>query len=102
MIFADTNALVLLVVGLIDKSLISSHRRTSIYESIDFENLMFLIGDLEKIVTTPNVLTEMDNLLNNFQKGHRWIYFQVLKELITKTSEKFLESRICITSDAFL
>ena len=70
MIFVDTNAFILLIVGLIDKSLISSHKRISIYESIDFENLAFLMRDLEKVVITPNVLAEEDNLLNNFQKGH--------------------------------
>lgn len=101
MIFVDTNALILLVVGLIDKSLISSHKRTSIYESIDFENLTFLIGDLGKIVTTPNVLTEVDNLLNNFQKGHRWAYYQVLRELIAGSTEKFLESKRVIDLNAF-
>ncbi|WP_157807080.1 PIN domain-containing protein [Algoriphagus formosus] len=98
----DTNALILLIVGFIDKALISSHKRTSIYEPIDFENLTFLIGDLEKVVTTPNVLTEVDNLLNNFQKGHRWAYYQVIREIITKSSEKFLEARKVIDFDAFL
>ncbi len=102
MIFVDTNALILLIVGFIDKALISSHKRTSIYEPIDFENLTFLIGDLEKVVTTPNVLTEVDNLLNNFQKGHRWAYYQVIREIITKSSEKFLEARKVIDFDAFL
>ncbi|MFN3999794.1 PIN domain-containing protein [Algoriphagus sp.] len=101
MIFVDTNALILLVVGLIDKPLISTHKRTSIYESVDFDNLVFLIGNLEKIVTNPNVLTEVDNLLNNFQKGHRWAYFQVLKELVSKSTEKFLESKRIIESNAF-
>lgn len=101
MIFIDTNALILLVVGLIDKSLISSHKRTSIYESTDFENLALLIGDLDKVVTTPNVLTEVDNLLNNFQRGHRWSYFQIFRELISKSTEKFLESKQIIDSDAF-
>jgi len=101
MIFVDTNALILLVVGLIDKSLISSHKRTSIYESTDFENLALLIGDLDKVVTTPNVLTEVDNLLNNFQRGHRWTYYQVLRELIAKSAEKFLESKRIIDLDAF-
>jgi hypothetical protein len=101
MIFADTNALILLIVGLIDKSLISSHKRTSIYESTDFENLALLIGDLEKVVTTPNVLTEVDNLLNNFQKGHRWVYYQVLRELISKSTEKFLESKKISDLDPF-
>lgn len=101
MIFVDTNALILLVVGLIDKSLISSHKRTSIFESVDFENLAFLIGDLQKVVTTPNVLTEVDNLLNNFQRGHRWAYYQVLRELIAKFTEKFLASKRIIDSNPF-
>jgi rRNA-processing protein FCF1 len=101
MIFVDTNALILLVVGLIDKSLISSHKRTSIFESVDFENLVFLIGDLDKIVTSPNVLTELDNLLNNFQKGHRWDYYQVIREMIAKSTEKFLESKRIVESNAF-
>jgi rRNA-processing protein FCF1 len=101
MIFVDANALILLIVGLMDKSLISTHKRTSIYASIDFENLVFLIGDLEKVVTTPNVLTEVDNLLNNFQKGHRWAYYQVLRELISKSTEKFLESKKIIEVNPF-
>ncbi|MFC3415767.1 PIN domain-containing protein [Algoriphagus hitonicola] len=101
MIFVDTNALILLIVGLIEKSLIASHKRTSIFESDDFENLAFLIGDLGKIVTTPNVLTEVDNLLNNFQKGHRWDYYLVIRELIAKSTEKFLESKKIIDFDSF-
>ena len=101
MIFVDTNALILILVGLMDKSLVSTHKRTSIYASIDFENLVFLIGDLEKVVTTPNVLTEVDNLLNNFQKGHRWAYYQVLRELISKSIEKFLESKKIIGVNPF-
>lgn len=101
MIFIDTNALIVLVVGMIDKSLISSHRRTSIYEIVDFENLAYLIGDLDRIVTTPNVLTEVDNLLNNFQKGHRRTYFQVLKELISNSTEQFIQSKLCLNLDAF-
>jgi rRNA-processing protein FCF1 len=101
MIFVDTNALILLIVGLIDKTLISSHKRTSIYEPIDFENLKVLIGDLEKVVTTPNVLTEVDNLLNNFQKGHRWMYYQVIREIIGKSSEKFIESKKIIELNPF-
>lgn len=60
-----------------------------------------MIGDLDKIVTTPNVLTEVDNLLNNFQKGHRWAYFQVIKELISISTEQFIESKLCLDSTAF-
>lgn len=102
MIFVDTNALIVLVVGLIDTSLISSHRRTSIYEKVDFDNLVILIGDLDRIVTTPNILTEVDNLLNNFQKGHRWSYFQVMKELISRSTEKFIQSKLCLESSVFI
>ncbi|GAA0878418.1 hypothetical protein GCM10009119_13860 [Algoriphagus jejuensis] len=101
MIFLDTNALVLLIVGLIDKSLISSHKRISIYEVLDFENLAVLVGALEKIVCTPNVLTEVDNLLNNFQKGHRRQYYDVIRELISRSSERFIESKRVIELSPF-
>ncbi|WP_323835653.1 hypothetical protein [Algoriphagus sp. D3-2-R+10] len=63
--------------------------------------MTFLIGSLERILTTPNVLTEVDNLLNNFQKGHRWTYYQVLKELISKSTERFIESKSNLESQAF-
>ena len=70
----DTNSLLILLVGLIDPKLINKHRRTSIYEEQDFLDLLQLIGDFNDLVVLPNVWTEVDNLLNGFNRGHKESY----------------------------
>lgn len=41
MILIDTNALLVLIIGLINPRLFSNHKRTSIYEEQDFKNLLY-------------------------------------------------------------
>lgn len=74
MIVIDANALVLLVVGLMDKKLIAQHKRTSIYQVQDFEDLFNFIQDLSNVVVLPNVWTEVDNLLNKFTGLFKYEY----------------------------
>ncbi len=66
MIVIDTNALVILVLGLMDPRLIEGHKRTSIYDARDFDDLLTRIGDVKQLLIIPNVWTEVDNLLNGF------------------------------------
>lgn len=97
----DTNSLVVLIIGLIDPQLIQRHRRTSIYEEQDFNNLVSFIGDINKLIVIPNVWTEADNLLNNFNRGHKESYIEQITNIIKLTSEKFLASKIATQSDGF-
>lgn len=93
MILIDTNAFIILILGILDKKLIKSHKRTSIYDETDFDNLIDLIGsDLSKILVLPNIWTEVDNLLNDFSGSYKYQYYLTLKELITITSEKYFET----------
>ena len=94
MILVDTNALILLLIGLIDVRLISTHKRTSIYDEQDFYDLQSIIQPIDKLVVLPNIWTEVDNLLNRFEGAHRYSYIQKITEIIKSTSEKFLESSI--------
>ncbi|TDT40564.1 hypothetical protein CLV90_3413 [Maribacter spongiicola] len=98
----DTNSLIILLVGLIDPKLIQKHKRTSIYEEQDFNDLLSFIGDIEKLVVIPNVWTEVDNLLNNFNRGHKERYIEEITKTIKITTEKFLESKTAIESIGFL
>lgn len=102
MIFIDTNALIILILGLMDPRQIGSHKRTSIYNENDFLELSAIIGSLDRLVTLPNIWTETDNLLNNFNHDHRWNYYQVLKNLISETSEKYLSTSTALNNDSFL
>lgn len=97
----DTNSLLIFIVGLINPKLINTHKRTSIYEEQDFYDLASVINDTKSLVILPNVWTEVDNLLNNFNKGYKVKYVKQVTVPIKSTSEKFLESKIAIESSAF-
>ncbi len=97
----DTNALIILLIGIIDPKLFKTHKRTSIYEEQDFLDLVSFIGDLNKLVVLPNVWTEVDNLLNNFGRNYKEKYVEELTKIIKSTTEKFIESETATKSFGF-
>ncbi len=101
MILIDTNSLIIFLIGLIDPKLIKSHKRTSIYEEQDFNDLVSFIGDIKKLVVLPNVWTEVDNLLNDFNRGHKENYIEEITNTIKLTSEIYLTSEVATKSDGF-
>ncbi|MGB3587797.1 MAG: hypothetical protein WBA23_14715, partial [Tunicatimonas sp.] len=69
----------------------------------DFQKLFAVIRGLENLIVLPNVWTEVDNLLNNFLSGNfKWPYIKVVRESISKTSEKYLNSELGVNSDYFI
>jgi hypothetical protein len=98
----DANALIILLLGLMDPKLITKHKRTSIYEEQDFDDLVSFIGTIESLIVLPNVWTEVDNLLNNFNRGYKEKYIEQITNTIKLTSEKYLESKIGTVSFGFL
>lgn len=101
MILIDTNALVVLLIGLMDSRLISSHKRTSIYEEQDFHDLLSIIGEFNKLVVLPNVWTEVDNLLNNFGGNNKYSYILRLIETMKTATEEFIDSIEGAESESF-
>lgn len=93
MILVDTNALVVLLVGLMDTNLLGKHKRTSIYDKEDFDNLLATIGDFKNIVTLPNIWTEVDNLLNDFNGNYKYSYINQITTIIKETSETYLKTK---------
>lgn len=92
MVFVDSNAFIILIIGLMDLNLLATHKRTSIYEAKDFETLLAFIESFDKIITTPHVLTEVDNLLNDFSGNQKYPYIKTITELVKLTSEKYIRS----------
>jgi hypothetical protein len=64
----DTNVLLLLIVGTLDRRAIGANRRTGVFTARDFDLLREELRKYAPVVTTPGVLTEASNLLGN---GHR-------------------------------
>lgn len=101
MIAIDTNALIILLVGLIDEELINKHKRTSIYNVEDFHFIQNIIGSFENLLVVPNVWTEVDNLLNNFNSDRRFKYISLLKDIINYSTERYIESKKAVLNDYF-
>lgn len=93
MILVDSNAMIVFVIGLIDPSLLGKHKRASIYDEMDFNKLREILGDFSKVVTLPNVWTEVDNLLNDFTGSYKYPYINLIKSLTTVSTERYIESK---------
>jgi len=91
MVFIDSNAFVVLVIGLMNPNWLKDNPKTSIYNEQDFNNLMHIIGT-NKILTTPNILTEVDNLLNKFSGHKKYPYIKTMMDIVKNTTEKYISS----------
>ena len=61
-VLIDSNLLVLLLVGLVNKRRIPEFKRTQNFTIRDFETLANLIQWFGKLVTTPHVLSQVSDL----------------------------------------
>ena len=59
----DSNLLVLLVVGRVNRELVGRHRRLKQFAPEDYDQLVEVLSSSEQILVTPNTLTETSNLL---------------------------------------
>jgi hypothetical protein len=64
-IVLDTNVLLLLLVGLVDRRLVPQHKRTRKYEPRDFDALVQVVRTFAVVVVTPQILAETSNLLKD-------------------------------------
>ena len=64
-LLVDTNILVLLIVGSLDRALIRVHRRTATFTPDDYDLLQSHVAQYQRLLTTHGVLTEASNLMGN-------------------------------------
>ena len=91
-VLIDTNLLVLLVVGRTGQHLISKHRRLQAFTVDDFGRLDDILRGIDRVVVTPNTLTEASNLLAQHGEPERSRFFDIFRYLIEVSQE------ICVTS----
>lgn len=97
----DTEPLILYVVGMINKNYIGQSRKTSIYNRLDFELLQNAIGNISNLLVPPNVWTETDNHLNNIVGQYNFIYYELLKNFIANSTEKYIKTNNIINESTF-
>lgn len=92
----DTNLLVLSIVGTFSPDLVSRHKRTRQYSVEDFDLLLGIAARARSLITTPNILTEASNLLDDDGRLQR-----CLALLVGKAQETFVDSRTACAQPEF-
>ena len=98
----DTNLLVLLVVGLTDRSLITKHKRTRTFEPEDFDLLIKLLASYDQMLITPHILTEVSNLVSQIGEPVKKTVLLTLSNLISAHQEVFEPSSEISKHEQFL
>ena len=102
-LFLDTNLLILYIVGSIDPELIRRHKRTNQFTPADYRLLQSVIRRFPRVVTTPNILTEVSNLLDQIGERTSQALHAVLSALIKteKFDERYVRSLDAISITEF-
>ena len=86
-VFVDANLLVLLVAGALDPDIIARHRRLRTFGPEDFERVQEIVSGFERVLVTPNTLTEASNLLGQHREPERSRLLATLGILIDRSHE---------------
>lgn len=97
--FIDSNLLVLLAVGSVDRSQVGRHRRARRFAPEDYDRLMAIVAALERVLVTPNTLTEASNLLQSRSDPR---FLDALRFIVAESEEIVVASAKATRSDAFL
>lgn len=100
-VFIDTNLLLVLLIGALDPAQVDRFKRTRKYSREDYALLAAFVSQYKRVVTTPNVLTEVSNLAGQLTGPLRERAFLALGVLVSQYEERFHPSRELILHDSF-
>lgn len=100
-ILIDTNILLLWFVGTVNRERISKFNRTENFVPEDYDTLLKILSYFNKIVTTPNILTEVNSLANQIGEPERSKCLSVFAERVARLNEFYLESTEVVRTDSF-
>ena len=91
-VLVDTNILLLHFIGQFDRSLVPHFKRTAQFTEEDFDLLMGLLARFKRIVTTPNVLSEVSNLSGQMGDPNRSACREQFARGIGVLEERYVKS----------
>ena len=100
-ILVDTNILLLYFVGQVDPNIISRFNRTEQFTIEDYTVLCNLLKYFQKIVSTPNILTEISNLSQQIRDPARSKLFDNFSNQIHVIEEHYIKSKVAANNDNF-
>ncbi|MDB9313789.1 PIN domain-containing protein [Spirulina sp. CS-785/01] len=100
-IVIDTNILLLWVVGTVNPKRIEKFSPTDCFNLQDYELLLPIIDYFQKIVTTANILTEVNSFLNKLREPERSQSLLILAKATENLEEIYLPSSQVVTHPKF-
>jgi hypothetical protein len=100
-LLVDTNLLLVYFVGMYDLDRVSKFKRTLTFTEDEFLLLAKFFALFERVVTTPNVLTEVSNLLGQLPEGLRPAFFADFAKRLALLEEHYSSSAGISTTTHF-
>ena len=99
----DTNLLLLLLIGSLNPSLIRQEKITGNqgFDEADFNQLRNFVGQFQKLITTPHILTEVSNHADKIKGANHGKFFQRFMSLIETLDERSEASKVLAQTDTF-
>jgi rRNA-processing protein FCF1 len=101
-ILIDTNILLLLFVGSTNRERIQRFKRTQQFIPADYDTLEDFLKPFPQIVVTPNILTEVNSLLNQLGEPERTQCLAIFGRGISGFDEQYVPSREIVAQDIFV
>ena len=106
-ILVDTNLLLLFFIGLFDREQIRRFKRTKTYSGEDYDILNRFLSQFARVITTPNILSEVSNLSGQMGEPARSRCFQNFAAKIDllagkgRLAEQYVASAEAVKLDEF-
>ncbi|HEX8072717.1 MAG TPA: PIN domain-containing protein [Pyrinomonadaceae bacterium] len=101
-ILVDTNLLLLYFIGIYDPQRIPRFKRTMIFAVEDFYTLLGFFKYFRKVVTTPNILTEVNSLANQLSENLKIAFYPKFADQLTVLEEHYITSMEVSSTPFFL
>jgi len=90
----DANLLLLLTIGLMDRSEIVRFKRTNRFTIADFDALTDIVANAQVVITTPHILTEVSNLANSLREDQKKDFAHSFREVIKNLDERSKQATV--------
>lgn len=100
-LLVDTNLLLLYFVGEYDLDRISRFKRTMTFTADEFLLLTMFLDLFEKLITTPNILTEVSNLSGQLPEAIRSLFWEDFSGRMPRLQETYTASTTISASAPF-
>lgn len=102
-VLIDTNILLLYFVGTVNRERISKFNRTQQFLPEDYDLLLRVLSYFQNIFITPNILTEVNSLINQIGEPERSLSFTVFAQGISNfLNESYVESKVAVRNEQFV